>query len=461
MAVNRLAPGTLHGDTILQPLMSLQNTTLFFWGQNRLANLIPFLLSWITAPLPNLWAHLWLFAFSFFAFLAVLAFVGAGRLYPGIGWTDRWLIFLATTAVNLIVLLPSSAAVLLVEGHPYAPSLLLLSIAVLILTRDGVGVASQAAALVCLFAAIGLNPSIALVALSLAVLWLVGLPMRRAAVIFIAALVSLGAWLALSRLGPSPPYSYFGIGLGSIVGDLAGALDGMLEAASPVGLVVVAALLVFGAFAGLGSPHPLRERYALLFLSALAVGWWIAFATNEWVKTANQSHFRFFSVSILALAIAAALLLFSFARDGGQRMKMLFAAVCAAIVVGCLWRVPVAWQRYEVVENVRPYVDFAERNDISFVVGDYWLTWPAVFELIRRGKPGFGLAWRGEGNRAAVAVAIEQALRNGKRPRALCIAEPASDCIDAAGRVSGFQWVETSDSCPAESCLVIQVQRTN
>ena len=129
MAVNRLAPQYLHADMMLHPLMSLQHTTLFYWGQNRLANLIPFLLSWITDPHLNMWAHLWVFAFSFFAFFAVLAFGGAARLYPGIAWMERWLVFLAMTAVSLVVLVPGAAAILLVEGHPYAPSFLLVSIA--------------------------------------------------------------------------------------------------------------------------------------------------------------------------------------------------------------------------------------------------------------------------------------------------------------------------------------------
>lgn len=461
MAVNRLAPGTLNADTMLQPLMSLQHTTLFFWGQNRLANLIPFMLSWITAPLANMWAHLWVFAFSFFAFLAVLAFAVATRLYPGIAWTGRWLLFLAMTAVSLVVLLPASAAVLLVEGHPYAPSFLLLSITALILTRDGARVSSQAVAFVCLFAAIGLNPSAALVALSLAVLWLVGLPIRKVIVIVGATILVLAAWLGLSKLGPAPPYSYFSVSLGSLGGDLAQAIDAMLEALRPAGLFVVAGALGVGLFAGLGSPRPRRERHAVLFLTALAVGWWIAFATNEWVKTANQSHFRYFSVSILALVIAASLLLFSFVRDAGRTAKALFGAVCTVIVVGLLWRPPVGWSRYEVVEDLAPYADFAERNEIAFVVGDYWRSWPIVFELIRRGKPGLGLAWRGEGNRAAIVAAIETDLQNGKLPRALCIVETATDCVDAAARISGFRWVEAPKPCPVGSCLVIQVQRMN
>jgi len=289
----------------------------------------------------------------------------------------------------------------------------------------------------------------------------VGLSIRKVVVIVVATIVCLAAWLALSKLGPAPPYSYFSVGLGTLVSDLAQAIDAMLDAVRPASLALVACALAVGLFAGLGAPRLRRERHAVLYLTALAVGWWIAFATNEWVKTANQSHFRFFSVSILALAIAASLLLFSFVRDAGRVEQTLFGAVCAAIIVGLLWRPLVSWSRYEVIEDQAQYVDFAERHEIAFVVGDYWRAWPTVFELLRRGKPGLGLAWRGEGNQAAIVAAIETDLRNGKSPRALCIAEPATACVEAAGRISGFRWVETSEPCPASHCLVIQVQRAN
>lgn len=238
-------------------------------------------------------------------------------------------------------------------------------------------------------------------------------------------------------------------------------MGGVLEALRPAGLALVACALGVGAFGGLGSPRRRREWQAICFLGALAIGWWITFATNEWVKTASQSHFRYFSVSILALVVAATVLLFSFARDAGRTAKALSAAVCAAIIVGLLWRPPVGWSRYGVVENVARYVDFAERNDVRFVVGDYRLTWPTVFELIRRGRPGFGLAWRGEGDRVAIVAAIEAELRNGRSTRAVCIAEPASDCIETAARMSGFEWVEVPQPCADESCLVIQVRRAN
>ncbi len=41
LTVNAFAPRFLNADVILNSVMSLQNVTLFVWGQNRLLNVVP------------------------------------------------------------------------------------------------------------------------------------------------------------------------------------------------------------------------------------------------------------------------------------------------------------------------------------------------------------------------------------------------------------------------------------
>jgi hypothetical protein len=50
LAVNKFVPEGINADTLIQSIMSLQKLTIFYWGQNRFASVVPFLLSWIASP---------------------------------------------------------------------------------------------------------------------------------------------------------------------------------------------------------------------------------------------------------------------------------------------------------------------------------------------------------------------------------------------------------------------------
>jgi len=66
LSVNYYVPEYLNADVILNSIMSLQNVTLFYWGQNRLINIIPFLLQIVNNPTINLATHLLLFSYVYF-----------------------------------------------------------------------------------------------------------------------------------------------------------------------------------------------------------------------------------------------------------------------------------------------------------------------------------------------------------------------------------------------------------
>jgi hypothetical protein len=54
LCLNWSVPVNFDADTILQSLMSTQKVTLFYWGQDRYANFLPFIYSWIKSPKLNL-----------------------------------------------------------------------------------------------------------------------------------------------------------------------------------------------------------------------------------------------------------------------------------------------------------------------------------------------------------------------------------------------------------------------
>jgi hypothetical protein len=73
LATNRFAPSAVNADRVLVSIMSLQRVTLFYWGQDRFANFIPFALSLITKPHLNLFLQFLFFSLAFFSLLFVCA----------------------------------------------------------------------------------------------------------------------------------------------------------------------------------------------------------------------------------------------------------------------------------------------------------------------------------------------------------------------------------------------------
>jgi hypothetical protein len=98
------APDFIGADTVLGSIMSLQNVTLYFWGQNRLLNVLPFAVSWITDPQSNLLALLYLASLASFSLLLLLALFARRAVA---GRSDLVLpVFAALSATYLLVASP-------------------------------------------------------------------------------------------------------------------------------------------------------------------------------------------------------------------------------------------------------------------------------------------------------------------------------------------------------------------
>ena len=54
LTVVKYSPEYLNADILINSVMSLQNVTLYYWGQNRLISILPLVASLINNPLYNL-----------------------------------------------------------------------------------------------------------------------------------------------------------------------------------------------------------------------------------------------------------------------------------------------------------------------------------------------------------------------------------------------------------------------
>jgi hypothetical protein len=122
LTINRFAPQSLNADTVLHSIMSLQNVTVFYWGQNRFLNLFPWLLSWINNASANLYAELLLFSFNFFALLCCLALVGTQFIFPEALRRDRWLATILLLTITFALAKPEAMYDFTGQGQPYASS---------------------------------------------------------------------------------------------------------------------------------------------------------------------------------------------------------------------------------------------------------------------------------------------------------------------------------------------------
>ncbi|MBD5417940.1 MAG: hypothetical protein HDR50_09895 [Desulfovibrio sp.] len=150
----------IHSDIILFQIMSLHNPTLFYWGQNRLLNVIPFLLQFITSPKLNMFFVAFSCAASFFVLLWVISCVsqriisgGSNKMITFIIYTFNFLICIClfvrgcwneTTLSHPEYSLALNFGILAVYFFYYFPH------------------KYSIFALVCGFIAIGINPSVIL-----------------------------------------------------------------------------------------------------------------------------------------------------------------------------------------------------------------------------------------------------------------------------------------------------------
>jgi hypothetical protein len=391
-AVNRFSPPFLDADTVLFSIISLQKVTLFYWAQNRLIDIWPWMLSWITNPQVNLAAHLEIISFGFFALLCVMGLAGTALLFPRATRRDRWAATILLIAVTLAVLQPYAANTFISEGQPYATSYALALMAALVLARHtSLAALTAGAALLCI--ATGLNPSIVLLTLALSGFMALSGDWRGALVLSAMTLAWTAMWAELARFGPQYPVPYTGFFTTRLNTAIAASVAHMVRA---LRLSVIAALWTFLVALSLLSPRNVDGRLPRAILAGLlmfAMIWTVGFSGNSWVQT-NDSPFRYFFPVIMTVPVFLTLGILRFLLARPRWMRDCGAGLATVFMFAYLLRPPVAFADYLVFAAVRPVADYAKTHDVKFIGGRYWLAWPAVFLL--QDPPGrvFGLAPR-------------------------------------------------------------------
>lgn len=164
---------------------------------------------------------------------------------------------------------------------------------------------------------------------------------------------------------------------------------------------------------------------------------------------------RYFSFVLLAVLTALAYLLTDLLASSPSRAKLAVTGICAILVIIPLWRPVVDWHDYRDVKQARAFVDAAKRDDIHFIAGSYWRTWPTVLALMDDGMTAYGLADRAEGNGKKLRAAIMSDISQGRAPRALCLEAAPAACVAMTSSITHMAWFASSEQCGAPACTII------
>lgn len=431
------APSFLNADVLLNSVMSLQNVTLYYWGQNRLLNVLPLIASVVHDPVFNLGFVIAITVAVFYLFLLVLARCASDYLQEP---PSRALqVFIMLSSSFLLIFQPIAVAEIAIGHIEYSFSALLVALALWLLWRHSETAWTLETVVCCLiFFSIGVNPSaFLLLAFALAARVVQQKAIRsqdiRAALFSVAALVF---WLVIARNHGSTEYSAFSIqliptGLANILPSLMGLFD-RADAQLFGGFLLMG--LIFVWFSGGQSTKSLRN--VCLGIGAgfvvFSLLWLVLFSSHTWVA-ANNFHWRYFIFILFGLYVFLAVLMTSIFSCMGGITRWVLVAVIAALGVFKGYQAPVPFSDFQVFRAVQ---NFAPKP-YGLYSGNYWGVWPAVWRDLSLGEAAFGLAYRGDGNLAAARAHIYQQLEANGDFFVLCIKDDIGTCMGQIEQFSG------------------------
>ncbi|MFC4525301.1 hypothetical protein ISN76_03535 [Dyella halodurans] len=417
--------GTQDSDGVLTALISTQKLTWYFWGQDRLLNLLPALAAPFRDPELNLRVQVFLrFALAFLSPLGVVC------VFRG-SWRFAVLLVATTQCLLAFALSQYGAFNMWAQHNPYGTSFVLFALALWVCV-NGKASWRWGAAFFVLFLAYAVNLALVVWAVPfLAVAMVFGVRDRRllGAVLLLNLVSILAAWLhsqwfgePVTKFALHPSWEAVQAGYQSFFNEV----DVRLLCALFVAAVVVAAirrsretmmaiLVAIGMFVAIGALSCLQWlqdgvysiRYFLTFLTV--------FVSCCVYILLREFPLAFGSLRRQAIAAAALFFaMFSFAFHGLSQTPW--------ALVGEPWR-----------ESSEAAAHVAVDAHAALIVGDFWHVWPAVMEarsqLRRTGQARermYGMTFRAH----ALREKIDRLFAD--RPHgvlSLCLQASVDDCV--------------------------------
>jgi hypothetical protein len=453
-----------NADALLPALISTQRLTFFYWGQDRLASLVPAIAWPIRDPVWNFRFQMVVYGAAFFTLTAMFVWYHLHTTGRRVGAAN---LAVATAVAGLLVMAPMRAGTgnTLVFEQVYALSAVLFLCGGRWLVNASPGWRGRRwiGSLLILLAVL-LNPSTLLYAPALLLLddrrdgamkrFAVGLGVIASS--FLLGTLASRAFFDGESLGKY--YSDFSTsrahhGLDAAISNVLGSID--LSVACILG-VACAAVVVWR-----WTSLPTRLHVAYIGTAVFGLVWLVIFSANRWVEINLFSYRYFFPLyasGMLVLAGTAAEVVALAQRaiekrdhSVSPRPALQLLCVCTFVAVG-VGGIVLATDRTQVHTLVAAddEVELAKRRNIRLIAGDYWSTWPTVVAGRAEGVDLLGVAYRSDPIADDINDEVDRSLSAAGVVRALCPSGDDEQCTREIASFTHRQWSATplSDEGP-------------
>jgi hypothetical protein len=443
LTVIKYSPRELNADTILNSVMSLQNITLYYWGQNRLLNVLPLVVVFLKNPEANLYGILMFSSISFFSLLFYMSRISARFL--GVENLEKNGFKIFTLISVLFILSFNSFAIYEITMGQIAyslPALLLISSASVFFgfTKFKYKVLFLLVSIASIVVAIGLNPSAIILVLAISAAYSFykkSLQISEAVFCLFSGIVFC-IWSIVSNHIQKGFNDYHKFSLFTLQQGFEKVLRGLFCTTNMyflIGVLTISFAYNLITFYNLKSNEKKSKHilsYCRNVVFIFAISWLFLFSSNKWVEM-NEFAWRYFTYVILSLIFLGSLYCASFISNLKNKLSQFLTV--AAITVGVAYLI-------SPIHKLKDYKIFNRVNALTesggqLYAGDYWLVWPSVLRDMISGYDAFGLCYRGDGNKSKTKTYVLNKIREQGYADVYCLNDSVENCVAQVNSLVG------------------------
>lgn len=441
LTVNKYAPEHLNADIIMNSIMSLNDITLFYWGQNRLLNFLPFIVSPITSPSLNLFLVMLMTAVIFYSFLMLIAYLSVKLTTSNFSESKALQVFAFLSFFTLISLKPIAISSISIWHIEYSASALFVGLAICICLFSAFKnfAIIHILSFILVFLSTGINPSILL--LISFIVFLVFIFQRKLSsnlsFLVLYSVISFFVWAYLSsNYGNYSNGSYLSISLSRLTYGPEKVIANISNVINWLYLIML--IIIFGLYKIITFQKPEKDkRITFIGLSCLlfSLAWIVFFSSNKWVEL-NGFPPRYFIYVFLALIVFVSFefLAFSYLFSLSFSKIITFILITSCIL---LLRAPItSFKDYDVFKHVNDLSTHSK--PVGFYSGNYWSVWPSVMRDLIAGKQAIGLTYRGQ-NQNKLANLL---FKTEKRANVFCLEDSIENCFKSIKSSLNFSYLD-------------------